>query len=77
MTIKILAAIYYTTKTGIDVTSIVQKLADDGNINIVVNNRTMGKDPDYGTRKMFSVIYELEKGRFLTAECYESQTVEL
>lgn len=74
MGIKIIRAVYGTSSKGNDVTAICQQLASSGSI--LVNNESMGGDPDYGVRKKFDIVYTLPSGELRVKACWEGETID-
>jgi len=78
--IKVLAAVYGTTKNGNNVTQICQNLINPGNDDIPVNNSTLGPDPDPGATKYFGILYlnpAQNNGVPIALGAKEGQTVDL
>jgi len=80
MGINILAAVYGTTTAGINVTAICQNIINNDNDDIVVDNSTMGSDPDVGVVKSFGLLYtdeQLNNGHPIALCCQENATLDL
>jgi hypothetical protein len=69
--VKVLQAVYGTTRNGNDVTAICQALINQGNNTIPVNNVVLGPDPDPGTVKSFGILYTTGQGTVQRA-CQEN-----
>jgi len=74
--VKVLQAVYGTTKNGNDVTAICQALINQGNNTIPVNNAVLGPDPDVGTVKSFGILYTTGQGTVQRA-CQENTNLVL
>ncbi len=78
--IKVLAAVYGTTKNGNNVTVACQNLVNPGNDDIPVNNTTLGPDPDPGATKYFGILYTnpaQNNGNPIALGAKEGQTLDL
>jgi hypothetical protein len=76
-TIKVIAAVYGTTHKGNDVTKLVRNQLSGGSDDIVVNNDTMGEDPDFGGFKRFGILYRVDDGPKQARAGIEGDTIDL
>ncbi|HEV8428100.1 MAG TPA: hypothetical protein VGQ41_09395 [Pyrinomonadaceae bacterium] len=75
MAITIVAAVYGTTNTGIDVSNYGLQ-----NMNSVPVNKTTFPDPDFGVPKSFGILYSsptLNNGKPIALACPENTNLRL
>ena len=80
MSITVIAAVYGTVNSGVDVTATCQAIVEGSNDDILVNNTTMLGDPDPGVQKSFAILYtapDLNNGNPCVMGCQENTTLDL
>ncbi|OEZ92180.1 hypothetical protein JAB9_47460 [Janthinobacterium sp. HH107] len=76
MALKIVSAIYGNNGKIADVTAKVQDIVKNGNDDVLINNVTLGIDPDIGKGKQFASIYFYEDGTIHTISGKENDTLD-
>lgn len=70
------SAKYYCENNFIDVTDIIQRLADNNKLEFIITNELMGGDPGFNKKKEFSIDYIIN-GTQTSLTAHENNTVKL